>query len=463
MSTKEIIIVFDLGPGDGGKGGVVHKLSCHHQAHTIIKVGGAQGSHGVSTQGYKFAFSQWGCGTFEGVRTHITPRMIVSPEGLLNESDGLRYCGVTNAFDLLTVDERALVATPYHGIASRLKEIARGSNPRGTIGTGVGEAFRDSERNPEEIIRMGDLRGDVRAKMSDVRNRLLEELRLLVFDTVFLPDDRAIVEEEMQLLEDPGFLDHNVWQFQEAGRRANIVGPDYMKREIFERDGVAVVESSHGILTDNHYGFQPHVSAIRTLPSFTHDMLVDAGFDREITKIGVHRAYSVRHGAGPMPTTDPAMSEDLLPGSCKEDNRYQGSIRVGPLDFVLLRYAVDVCGGQTAIDGLAISWFDQIARNGTWRVCNGYDENGEYDRNYFYNSKRIKIFSGDPVTRPDYQGGLCQSLFACKPDVQSIALPDSMEEQYRLCDRELRDKLGVPVHLVSFGPAEQDKLMKDVA
>jgi len=49
MSTERIIVVFDLGPGDGGKGGIVHKLSCHHRAHTVIKVGGAQGSHGVST------------------------------------------------------------------------------------------------------------------------------------------------------------------------------------------------------------------------------------------------------------------------------------------------------------------------------------------------------------------------------------------------------------------------------
>lgn len=452
--------MFDLGPGDGGKGGIVHKLSCQHRAHTIIKVGGAQGSHGVKTKRCDFAFSQWGCGTFEGVRTHITPLMVVSPDGLLNESDGLRYCGVTNAFDLLTVDERALVATPYHGTASRLKEVAKGDNPRGTIGTGVGEAFRDSVRHPDEIIRVGDLRRDLRAELAQIRDRQLEELRKIVFETVFLPDDLAIVEEEMQILEDPGFLDYNVERFRETGRALNIVDPDYMKRDVFDKDGIAIVESSHGILTDSHYGFQPHVSAIRTLPSFTHGMLVDAGFDGEITKVGVHRAYAVRHGAGPMPTADPTMNDDLLPGSCKEENRYQGKIRVGPLDFVLMRYAIDVCGGPEAIDGLAISWFDQISQNGAWKVCDRYSE---YDRSYFYDSSRIKVFSGDPVMRPDYQGGLCQSLFACKPEVRSIVLPDTMEEQYRLCDRELRDKLGIPVHLVSFGPAEQDKLMKDVA
>src|SRR4030042_4755765 len=123
--TKKVYTVTDLGPGDGGKGGVVHKISTMMRAHTIVKVGGAQGSHGVCTsRGECFAFSQWGCGTFEGTRTYLSPRMVISPEGLLNEADALRYqYGIHNAFDLLTVDERGLCATPYHGIASRLKEM----------------------------------------------------------------------------------------------------------------------------------------------------------------------------------------------------------------------------------------------------------------------------------------------------------------------------------------------------
>ena len=137
--TEKIYVVTDLGPGDGGKGGVVHKISTMMRAHTVIKVGGAQGSHGVRTfAGNNFAFSQWGCGTFEGIKTHISQRMVISPEGLLNEADALRYeHGIHDVFGLLTVDQRALCATPYHGIASRLREMARGKNPRGTIGTVV--------------------------------------------------------------------------------------------------------------------------------------------------------------------------------------------------------------------------------------------------------------------------------------------------------------------------------------
>ena len=457
MPTEKIIIVFDLGPGDGGKGGIVHKLCHHHRAHTVIKVGGAQGSHGVVTKRYKFAFSHWGCGTFEGVKTHITPLMIINPEGLLYEADGLRYWGLPEAFDLLTVDERALCSTPYHGIASRLKELARKSNPRGTIGTGVGEAYRDSTKCPELAIRARDLAGDLRPKLSQLRDYQIAELDEII-NGEFLEADQEAVADEVDLLQDDGFLDYSVACFLTAGQRLNVVDPDHLKCKVFDEDGVAVVESSHGVLTDNQYGFRPHVSAIRTLPSFLEKMLVGAGFDGEITKMGVHRAYTIRHGAGPMPTADPTMAEDLLPDSHKQVNRYQGEVRVGPLDLVLLRYAIEVCGGPGAIDGLAITWFDQIVRNGVWHICGRYDQ---YAREFFVADGHIRKFNGDPAGLGEYQHGLCSSLFACKPKVSSIDLPSSREGQYRLCDRELHEKLGIPVHLVSFGPTERDKLLEE--
>lgn len=445
MPTTKIYNVFDLGPGDGGKGGVVHKLS--HGAHTVIKVGGAQGSHGVSNGKQEFAFSQWGCGTLEGVKTHITPRMVVSPEGLLNEADGLRYVGVTNAFDLLTVDERAICTTAYHGIASRLKELARRNNPRGTIGTGVGEAYRDSVSHPELIIRVSDLKSDLRSKLSQTRDLQRAKLEEILRGS-FLHEDVFLLEEESALLDDDDFLDYNVERFREAGRLVNLVDENYLGREVLRRDGVAVVESSHGILTDNRYGFQPHVSAIRTLPAFSHTMLREAGYDGEIIDVGVHRAYTIRHGAGPMPTADPAMNDELLPGSHKEENRWQGRVRVGPLDLVLLRYAIDVVGGPQAINWLAITWFDQI--NGAWRICDNY---AHCDQNFF-DDGRIKIPEGDTAD-------LGSTLFKCEPEVTSIPVPKSKEERFRLCDRELRQKLEVPVGLVSFGPTKQDKLVEE--
>src|SRR3989344_4264332 len=231
---KKLYTVTDLGPGDGGKGGVIHKISCLRKAHTILKVGGAQGSHGVSTSGgNRFAFSQFGCGTFEGVRTHLTHRFVAAPEGILNEAAALKYeHGVHNVFGLLTVDEDVLCATPYHGIASRLKELARKHQPRGTIGTGVGEAYRDSLQYPELAIHARDLsRPNLRDRIAAVREMILQDLKPQISDE-FLEKDRPTVQHEVDRLNDLEFLEYVVRRFSEVARLVNVVGREHLLDEI---------------------------------------------------------------------------------------------------------------------------------------------------------------------------------------------------------------------------------------
>lgn len=460
--THKVYIVTDLGPGDGGKGGVVHKVATMTRAHTIIKVGGAQGQHGVATsRGERYAFSQWGCGTFEGIRTHVSSQMIVSPVGLLNEGAILQYqYGIHNAFDLLTVDQRALCATEYHGIASRLKEMARGENPRGTIGTGVGEAYRDAQKHPDLIIRAGDLsRPDIKDRLAAAREQIRQDLREVI-KTDFLPEDRAEAASEIELLFNDEFLDFAAKRFGEAAKRVKVVDGEYLRQEVFAKDGVAVVESSHGVLTDHYHGFYPHVSAIRTLPCFRQAMLKEAGYGGHVVSIGVTRAYSIRHGAGPMPTDDPAMYQTLLPGSHKVKNRYQGKARVGPLDLVLLRYAIEVCGGASAFDGLAITWFDQIQTNGAWHVCDRY--RGASDQTFFAPSGGIKVRRGEDSEQLAHQEILGQQLMGCLPEITKygVSLATERDSLYSLCADMLKEKLGVPVRLVSFGPTEMDKVCK---
>jgi len=454
LSNKKIFSVFDLGPGDGGKGGVVHKLSCHYNAHTIVKVGGAQGSHGVTAGRNKFAFSQWGCGTFEGVATHITNRMVVNPIGLLQEADALRYIGISNAFDLLTIDENAICSTPYHSCISRLKEMARKDNPRGTIGSGVGEAYRDAQNNIELTIKAGDLNRDLRHKLKTIRDHKITMLEAIVADG-FLDSDNDAVNEEIEILQSTQYFEHCVKRFKEVGEIVKVVPSNHLEDKILTKNGNIIVESSHGILTDNVFGFWPHVSAIRTLPELTNTLF--SGFDGQIFNVGVHRAYSIRHGAGPLPTADSKMNDILLPGSQKDNNRYQGDVRVGPLDLVLLKYAINVCGGPKSIDCLAITWFDQIQKIGNWRVCDRYNTNSDF----FEIDGSIK-FNIDTNSSREYQNKLSQELLNVKPVFRDIELTETRIQQHNLCNDELFRYLQVPTSLISFGPSEQDTLIKEM-
>lgn len=458
--ANKVYVVTDLGPGDGGKGSVVHRIATLKRAHTIIKVGGAQGSHGVCTStGQRFAFSQWGCGTLENIRTHLSSHFIVSPEGLLNEANALRYeQGIYNPFALLTIDQAALCATPYHGIASRLKEMSLGYNPRGTIGTGVGEAYRYSQKFPELAIFAGDLSQiNLSEKLIAIRSQIISDLNPII-ESGFLPEDRALAEQEIKLLYDDGLLNYIVQRFKEVNDQVTIVGSDFLGEEILSQDGIAVVESSHGVLTDHHYGFHPHTSAISTLPCFTRKMIEGTGYSGEIINIGVTRAYQIRHGAGPMPTSDSDMLNTLLPGSCKLTNRYQGEVRVGPLDLILLRYAIAVCGGPTAFDGLAITWFDQIQKNGQWNFCNRYHNTN--NQKYFTKDGDLQIYHGDKDHQLKYQAELGQQLLSCIPQISTQEIPSntSRDELRQLCSETLYKSLNVPVRMVSFGPTEQDKL-----
>ncbi|HRC27773.1 MAG TPA: adenylosuccinate synthetase [Candidatus Saccharimonas sp.] len=458
--TKAVFVVTDLGPGDGGKGGVVHAVAKAQRAHTVVKRGGAQGSHGVRTAtGSSFAFSQWGCGTFDGIPTHLSSQFIVSPLGLINEATALKdEAGVVDPFSVLTVDDTCLVATPFHGIASRLFELTRADHPRGTVGTGVGQAYRDFTRHPGIALRVSDLRAaGLRERLYAVRDHVHGYVWPVVEDAEFLRADSADVRHELELLGDDGFVEYTYEQFLLAGTLTRIVPHDYLASNILPKPGTVVVETSHGVLTDRVRGFHPHTSAIRTLPSFTRQILDDAGYEGRVINLGVTRAYAVRHGAGPMPTSDPAMAEHLLPGSNKDDNRYQGKVRVGPIDFVLLRYAIAASGGPEAFDGLAITWFDQVRANGRWDVCEAYED--PQDTRLYTPTGDIRV----PLeTSQEYQAGLCQSLLVQTPRITSATLnPDSdYDTLYGVVADRIQSSLGVPVRLVSFGPTERDKLMK---
>lgn len=461
MEKKQLFTITDLGGGDGGKGGIVHKICSIKKAHTVVKVGGAQGSHGVRTSsGQSFNFSQFGCGTFEGVRTHVSDLMVIEPYRFLKEAEQLKYeWAIHNIFDYVTIDENALCVTPYHSIASQLRELDRKGHPKGTVGTGVGEAFYDSETHSELIIRAKDLLSlDLRKKIVAVRDQKIEDLQHIIarVENLF-SEDKEYAKEHISLLYEEDFIDRIVDTFTKLGKLTTIVSSEYLGTKILSSPGTVVVESSHGILTDRYYGFHPHTTKLRTLPQGTIDMLKRHNYDGEIFKLGVTRGYQIRHGAGPMVTESPELLESLLPGSSKDENRWQGKVRVGPLDLVALQYALDVCGGSSFFDGFAISWFDQIQLAGRWDLCDRYS--GATDLNFFSPTGALKVRRGCDADQLQYQEQLGKLLYNCHPEVFSYnVVGKTQDDLIQLCSEVMEDKFNIPVAMISFGPTEKDKV-----
>lgn len=468
---KKIYIVTDLGPGDGGKGGVVHKIANQFKASVVLKFGGGQGSHGIkSDTGEEFAFSHWGCATLEGISTVISPSFVAMPHAIMREADELRRHGIDNAYLLLTIDPRVLCATPIHQVASRIKELARKDHPRGTIGTGVGEAYRLSTKCGEDLsIRMQDLYDEValKQKLRAINCYYQQELASCQDSSAFLLEDQEMAGELLDLLYDDA-INHEEWILNEYRQ---FVQKDFhllkMEDALMKLDGVAVAECSHGVLTDAEVGFKPHTSAIRTLPIFVRQALIRAGFEGQFVNLGVTRAYAVRHGAGPLPTANDRLVERLLPGSHKMDNRWQGRIRAGALDFKLLKYAIDACGGPAMFDGLCITWVDQLEKDQEWWICTSYrykDTMESFDKEIDSDFTEV----ADQV----YAEGIAISLgkfFAVdrfvvphkelQEDAREAVRKGLKEEFVKFVCDSFRQNLGIPVRMISLGPDDKHKIL----
>lgn len=427
----------DLGPGDGGKGGVIHALSRMRDdnVNIIIKRGGAQGSHGICTSYVeRFNFSQWGCGTFSAIPTFCSEQMILAPVGIHNEAEQLRRTGINDPYMLLSADPDCICATPFHRVASQLEELLLKDDPRGTIGSGVGQAYRMSrDIRADWTIFAGELtsRTIITRKLRQQATYYRQKYPQQIIDRID-PADYEDAQVNLALLYDEEFVSYSVDLFTSVGQKLKLQSLD----KVLKLPGSGIVECSHGILTDAEAGLVPHVSAIRTLPKFTNQMLRSAHFHGEIINLAVHRAYAIRHGAGPLPTYDSDFTQQMLPHSHKETNRWQGEVRAGALDINLLRYALYQCL-DTKFNGICLTWFDQIFHLGNqWFICDNY-------RNRPYRNEDYTIFLKNRAIPH-----LTQRQIVKKQPAGLFAEVDEVVQQY----------LGLPLYMLSVGPTEQDKI-----
>jgi adenylosuccinate synthase len=154
------------------------------------------------------------------------------------------------------------------------------------------------------------------------------------------------------------------------------------------------------------------------------------------------RAFHTRHGAGPFPTEDAELSQ-MLVDSNNGSSGWQGNFRVGWFDFVLARYALEVCGGADALCVTHLDWLSAMSHH---QVCTAYcvpqeEGGGMIDR--------LKV---NPVlTDLSHQERLTAQFRHLVPHyAPSVADSDAFL-------RMLEQTLYLPVEIASFGPSAGDK------
>ena len=431
MKRPGAVIVADLGFGDAGKGLVTDAL-CRLGARWVVRYnGGAQAGHNVVTpDGRHHTFAQFGAGTFvPGVRTFLSRHMAVHPTGLLVEASRLAQARVSDALERLLVSADALLITPVHQAAGRLRELARGARRHGSCGVGMGEAAGDALTDPA-APRVRDLcdRRALRRKLAALRERKRAELG----PALRTPGPEAAAER--RVLEEPALLEDWARAAASLPGRLSVVGDEALGEWLKEE--TVVFEGAQGVLLDEWHGFHPFTTWSTCTFDNALGLLKEQGYEGPVERLGVLRSYMVRHGPGPFPTEDAALGR-LLPEAHNGDGPWQGPVRAGWPDFALLRYALAACGGA---DGLAVTHLDALPRLPAWKAATAH--------------AGCELIPSSARDLP-LQAERTRLLSRAEPVYESLRF-DSAEGFVRLVE----EALGTPVVMTASGPTAATALLR---
>ena len=438
-------LLVDLGFGDAGKGLVTDFLVRRLGGGVVVRYnGGAQAGHNVVTpEGRHHTFSQFGAGTFvKGVKTYLSRHVVIHPTALLVEGDLLQQKGVGEVYSRLRISEEALVITPFHQAANRIREIARGKARHGSCGVGVGETVEDALASPKTALRAADLTRShaLRQKLQAIREQKYQQIHPLCSRT-----SDPLLAQELEIFVRDEVLENWLASIERI-KRLELVASDEILKQWMEETEHVIFEGAQGVLLDAEAGFHPYTTWSNCTTHNAEELLRALLPGTTVYRIGISRCYMVRHGPGPLPTETQA-----LPPLISEHNQFnpwQGAVRYGWFDAILARYALQVTGG---VDFLAVTHLDLLPRLDEWRYCRAYapshdpGENGLAQEGKWLSSLRDQ--RGLPLaerTRLTEMLGNVQPLLESAPAKEPTVLS------------ALETLLDLPLGIVSRGPCATD-------
>jgi adenylosuccinate synthase len=465
----EKFFVAGIGYGDEGKGSIVDFLAEYLGSGIVVRYnGGSQAAHHVVHDGITHCFSQFGSGTFsDGVKTYLSKYMLVDPLTLMVEEEALSQKGINDAYERLYIDQDCLVITPMQKIAGQMREL---SNRNGSCGMGVGETAKDSRYLNGASLKIGDLQDEntLLHKLDYLWRYKLDQAEQLLDENPSDPEMRALFEK----ISSPDLVKRISELYADFTSKANIVsGLAIPSQSIFE--------GAQGVLLDRRYGFFPYITKTDTTFANAHSLVEAAGKSAtekstaekpaagesdSIARIGVLRAYGTRHGAGPFVTEDILLAKQI-PDHHNGKHRWQGDFRVGWLDLLATRYALEAVGGVDSIALTNIDRLQEISPTGPINICTSYQYdgnglNGDEDISAFFDYDNVggrKLISRIKVQEsptPENQQKLAELLFKCSPVYTGF---DSRDENRFISFLESGDGLATPISIISRGPERKDK------
>lgn len=350
-----VTVVVGMQWGDEGKGKIVDMIA--DRADVIARYqGGANAGHTVVVGDDEYILHLIPSGVLRGGKVCIIgPGVVVDPEALLSEIDGLEKRGIVVKGSLL-VSMRSHLIMPYHKMIDRAAESRLSGSKIGTTGRGIGPAYADKASRTG--LRVGDL-----FKPDYFRTRLRQALeqKNALFKSLYgeaVADENAIFDKYM------GFAERMKSYAAECGELLRKAAADGKN---------VLAEGAQGTMLDIDHGSYPFVTSS---PAAAGGACTGLGLPpRAITDVlGVMKAYTTRVGEGPFPTELLDGVGELLRKTGGEYGATTGRPRrCGWLDSVVGRFAVDVNG----VTGIALTKLDVLDEFEEIKICVAYELDGE--------------------------------------------------------------------------------------
>ena len=458
--AANVILTVDLGFGDAGKGSIIDWLARTQRAKLVVRYnGGCQAAHNVVTpDGRHHTFAQFGSAGFvPNVQTYLSRFMLVAPDNFLQEQTALIRAGIPDTAARVHVDARAPITTPFHRAANRLRELVRGGGRHGSCGQGIGETAADVAQYGATMLYAGDLADP---RLARRKLRFLRAAKRLELEEEYDLSQRAAHDDafaqELRLFDADAAIDAIVATYAGFAARVRLVDESFLAEQL-AADGTVLFEGAQGVLLDEDYAFFPYATRSKTTLANAERLLAEAGFAGGAFRLGILRAYGVRHGPGPFVTEDADLTR-RLPDHHNGMNAWQRAFRVGWFDPLTARYAIAATGG---VDGLAITCLDRLQHVSDLRLASAYRYAG--DRADATLARCFKRTANGSITglavadRPelDHQRELTNLLFACTPIYECVGAMRDHEAHAEF----LADRVGAPLAAVSCGMTADHKQM----
>ncbi len=411
--------------GDEGKGKITDVKAA--ESDIVIRFqGGSNAGHTIINHYGKFALHQLPSGVFHShILNIIGNGVALSPEKFVNELKSLEERGVPKPNIL--VSNRTQIVMPYHVAQDTYEEARLSSRSFGSTKSGIAPFYSDKfAKIGFQVSELFEDEETLRAKIDQVlsvKNVLMEHLY-----------HQPKIEAEAV--------------YQKLMEYREMLAP--YAADTFTILHQAVKEGKHillegqlGSLKDPDFGIYPMVTSSSTLAGYG---AVGAGLPPYEIKeiITVVKAYSSAVGAGEFVSEIFGEEADELRRRGGDGGEYGATTgrprRMGWLDLVASRYGCQAQGAtsvaMTVLD--ALGYLDEIP------VCVAYELDG----------RRIDSFP--PTCDLKRCKPVLEKLPGWKCDIRGIRRYEDLPENTRRYIEFAEKAIGVPVTMVSNGPARED-------